>query len=235
MPHAPCPRLESSISHAAFWRKVHAEPQPYIIPGAAAADFVAEYGRQQLNGDTLFEFGLLGPSSQRYTLSNPGGGEHVANVFAALPHRFPLPLPLRSIDLTPMVSVGLNGTGQTDLARHYHGVTAMRLLQGRKIWALRPPDDPECRANSGECTDPFDVRARHGFELRSRGSPLPLPPPLLLPLATAADELGACVPAPLAGVRLLRAAGGARASVRAARRRHDCHPRRVARDVQRGR
>ena len=34
-----------------------------------------------------------------------------------------------AVNLTPLVSVGLNGTGQVDLARHYHGVTAMRLLQ----------------------------------------------------------------------------------------------------------
>ena len=35
----------------------------------------------------------------------------------------------------------------------------MRLLQGTKIWALRPPGDPECMANRGTCTDPFDVCA----------------------------------------------------------------------------
>lgn len=160
MPFATCPHLAADVSHDDFWQRFHAEPRPYIIPGAAASDFVADYGRVQPNGDVLFEFGELGSASgRRYTLSNPGVGPYQAEVFSALPERFPLPAPLRSIDLTPMISVGLNGTGQTDLARHYHGVTAMRLLQGRKLWALRPPGDSECMANSGECTDPLDVCA----------------------------------------------------------------------------
>ena len=156
----PCPRLASDISHEKFWATMSDKAVPRIIPGLEAVDFVEEFGRKLHTGGAAFEFAQIEPAGKRYMLSNPGTGPNQqSSTFAALPLRFPLPLPLRSIDLTPMVSIGLNGTGQTDLARHYHGVTAMRLLQGIKIWALRPPFDAECMANTGSCTDPFDVCA----------------------------------------------------------------------------
>ena len=162
VPMWPCPRLAADISSAELWALISSAPEPRIIPGLAPADFVAEFGRQEPGGGATFEFAQIAPSGQRYMLANPGpssGHTPQSTVFSELPLRYPLPPPLRTIDLTPMVSVGLNGTGQTDLARHYHGITAMRLLQGRKIWALRPPLDGECMQNHGSCTDPFDVCA----------------------------------------------------------------------------
>ena len=151
----PCPSVPANISTADFWRLMADDPVPRIIPGSESVDFVREFGHPTADGGARFEFAEITPAGERYRLANPG--RYQSQFFAALPRRFPLPEPLRAIDLTPMVSVGLHGPGQIDLARHYHGVTAMRLLQGSKIWALRPPNDPECMSNSGTCTDPFDV------------------------------------------------------------------------------
>ena len=153
----PCPRVAADIAAADFWALMSADPSPRVIPGGATADAVSLFGTALASGGTSFDFSepVGAPGGPRYRLSNPG--HVVPEAFKVLPRRFPLPRAAASIDLTPLISVGLNGTGQTDLARHYHGVTAMLLLQGRKIWALRPPLDRECVANTGSCTDPLDV------------------------------------------------------------------------------
>ena len=180
----PCPSLPANISHSEFWELASRDPVPRVIPGLApATDFISEFGQPAQGGGATFEFAKISPSGTRYVLSNPGprGSSSDSRTFAALPKRYPLPEPLRSINLTPMVSVGLQGTGQTDLARHYHGVTAMRLLQGVKIWALRPPNDPECLEDAGNCTDPFDVcehyRAWIDQKDTTTAAPLPAPTP----------------------------------------------------------
>lgn len=167
----PCPSVAPDVTPREFWALMSADPRPRIIPGGATADFAAQFGTPASDGGATFDFaGTIEPSGKRYQLANPGPDpRHQSSVFRQLPQEFPLPLPVRSINLTPMISVGLNGTGQTDLARHYHGITAMLLLQGRKIWALRPPQDPECMANSGDCTDPLDVCQYY----RQPGSPPP--------------------------------------------------------------
>ena len=154
----PCPRLHAETSAEAFWEMMSTDPRPRILEGGMAADFVREFGHTRADGTADFA-GLpaISAAGTRYQLSNPG--RRVDGIFMELPRRFPLPAPLRQVDLCPMVSIGLNGTGQRDLARHYHSVTAMLLLQGRKIWALRAPGDAECARATGSCTDPFDVCA----------------------------------------------------------------------------
>eukprot|EP00900_Chrysochromulina_parva_P008527 jgi/Chrpa1/17676/Chrysochromulina_OHIO_Genome00025986-RA len=127
-----------------------------------------EFGRPVATG-AVFEFGTITSDGLPYTLSNPPG-EHEPRIFRVLRERHPLPPAVQSIDLTPMISVGLNGTGQIDLGRHYHGVTAMLLLQGRKIWALRPPADPACTHDvEGECSAILDVCAHYARP----GAPVP--------------------------------------------------------------
>ena len=110
------------------------------------------------SGGTYFsDVGLLsgtGRGGTPYTLTNPG---YTPGIFRDLPSRFPIPDILAAINLRPVLSLGLNGTGERDIAHHYHPVTVMRLLQGRKIWALRPPGDQECMRNTGSCTDPLNV------------------------------------------------------------------------------
>ena len=107
-------------------------------------------------GFQVGDAGPLGGPHAAYTLTSPG---YTPAAFNGLAERFPLPAALCAIAQRPVLSIGRNRTGERDLAHHYHPVTAMRLLQGEKIWALRPPGDLECASNSGSCTDPFDVCA----------------------------------------------------------------------------
>ena len=158
MPFTPCERLETPLPDAAtFWELMGSDPRPRLLPGGSTLDFATSFG-QATGGGRSFDFGPI-TDERPYVLSNPGSVESEA--FKMLRERHPLPSAVRAVDLTPMISVGLNGTGQTDLGRHYHGVTAMLLLQGRKIWALRPPADPVCRHGdeAGECGPHLDVCA----------------------------------------------------------------------------
>ena len=168
MPFFACERLSELPDAPTFWTLMSEDPRPRLLPGGSTLDVVREFGRPVATG-AVFEFGTITSDGLPYTLSNPPG-EHEPRIFRALRERHPLPPAVQSIDLTPMISVGLNGTGQIDLGRHYHGVTAMLLLQGRKIWALRPPADPACTHDvEGECSAILDVCAHYARP----GAPVP--------------------------------------------------------------
>ena len=111
---------------------------------------------------------VISTSYQPYALTNDG---YTPGLFRdlELQTRFPLPRAVATIDQRMVLSIGLNGTGEIDIAHHYHPITAMRLLQGRKIWALRAPGDEECMDARGTCTDPFDVCEHYA----KPGSPKP--------------------------------------------------------------
>jgi hypothetical protein len=157
---AACPRvhIHTAADAARFWEAFSDDPQPAVIVSDAvdAVDFVADRGAPSAGG--VIEVGELivgGDRHRPYVLTNIG---YTPRVFDSL-SPYPLPAAAQRIDQRAVFSIGLNGTGERDLAHHYHPVTAMRLLQGRKIWALRSPMDPECSAATGDCTDPFDVCA----------------------------------------------------------------------------
>ena len=156
-----CPPIDipPHTTSSEFWEQFGESPAPRVIRGSAPADFWSEFGvSDPSSGGTYFgDVGLLSGSGRGgtpYTLTNPG---YTPGIFRDLPSRFPIPDILAAINLRPVLSLGLNGTGERDIAHHYHPVTVMRLLQGRKIWALRPPGDQECMRNTGSCTDPLNV------------------------------------------------------------------------------
>jgi hypothetical protein len=157
---SPCPLvlLASSADTRRFWAEFSARPRPVRIAttNEPPIDFVKSRGVELLGG--AFQFGDLTvgppPSYSPYMLSNPA---YTPLAFERLDTEYPLPEALSSIALRPVLSIGMNGTGERDLAHHYHPITAMRLLQGRKIWALREPTDAECSGARGTCTDPFLV------------------------------------------------------------------------------
>eukprot|EP00966_Prymnesium_polylepis_P269223 6219220-Prymnesium_polylepis.1 len=161
---AECLRVDAStLTSAAFWELMSRDPRPKLLVAGKLpdVDFVSRFGRRTAAGGADFDGLTAVDAATPYRLVNPpppstDGG--VGGIFGELSAAYPLPLALAdAYDLCPVISIGRNGTGQTDLARHYHSNTAMLLLQGEKIWALRPPSDGECAANRGDCTDPFDV------------------------------------------------------------------------------
>jgi hypothetical protein len=154
----PCPRISVApdVLPSRFFEEFGANPRPVIIAGSDPFDFWTEYGSGAPHGDDAARFGDIQPLSQYrgYVLANPG---YYPLIFDGLRSRFPVPYSVSSIDQRMVLSIGLNGTGEKDLAHHYHPITAMRLLQGRKIWALRPQTDRDCQYAQGTCTDPFKV------------------------------------------------------------------------------
>ena len=134
------------------------DPRPRLITGQQQdVDFVKQFGQATADG-AQFE-GLPPVNGQSpYRLVNPPG-LGLPPIYSQLRSSYPLPAPLSEVDLCPVISIGRKGTGQIDLARHYHALTVMLLLQGQKIWALRPPSDSDCAAGIGDCTNPMDVCA----------------------------------------------------------------------------
>ena len=156
-----CPRvtIDTPDEAVAFWRAFSNDPRPVRIVSASihSVDIIHDHG-QNMNDDgqiTIHDT-RIGGGGTPYMLTSAAYTPKVFNMLAA---KHPLPDVASAINLRPVFSIGLNGTGERDLAHHYHSITAMRLLQGRKIWALRSPTDPECDRAIGTCTDPFDVRA----------------------------------------------------------------------------
>ena len=160
-PFAPCPRvhLSDAEAEASFWADFDANPKPMILTSdhTVAIDYLKTHGRKlSEEAYRLPDGSIVGSASgSPYVLTDPA---YAPGLFAdGLLSKYPLPGVLASIAQRPVISIGRNRTGEKDIAHHFHPVTGMRLLQGRKIWALRPPTDPECRINHGTCTDPFLV------------------------------------------------------------------------------
>eukprot|EP00316_Scyphosphaera_apsteinii_P004745 CAMPEP_0119326364 /NCGR_PEP_ID=MMETSP1333-20130426/68211_1 /TAXON_ID=418940 /ORGANISM="Scyphosphaera apsteinii, Strain RCC1455" /LENGTH=503 /DNA_ID=CAMNT_0007334657 /DNA_START=363 /DNA_END=1875 /DNA_ORIENTATION=+ len=156
---AACPAVDVPIgmSPESFWDEFSEDPRPLVIKGGARFDLWSE-APATFNGGRQFGDGELtvNNSSTPYILTNSG---YTPRVLELVSKRFPLPAVTQVVSQRPVLSIGLNGTGEIDLAHHYHPVTAMLLLQGQKIWALRPPGDNECMFARGTCTDPFNVCA----------------------------------------------------------------------------
>ena len=137
-------------------RLMSEDPRPRIIQNdSVQLDFITEFGGRLL-ADGGYDFGefTIGGRHQPYMLTNAGYTPDIVHKVAA---RHPVPEEVAHIYQRPVLSVGQRGTGEKDIAHHYHPVTAMLLLQGEKIWALRPPGDVACMMNSGDCTDPMDI------------------------------------------------------------------------------
>mmetsp|Transcript_20549 Transcript_20549/g.33362 ORF Transcript_20549/g.33362 Transcript_20549/m.33362 type:complete len:472 (+) Transcript_20549:150-1565(+) len=158
----PCPRVDpGSLTSDEFWTKyiLTTEPKPFILARTPSwdppEDVVGTLGREDQEGNYHFEDVLVNDDDP-YQLTNPA---YAPNIFSKLKEAFPENFPrlLTSINFRPVFSVGLNGTGQTDIAHHYHGITTMLLLTGEKIWALLPPGDSDCETQRHNCLDPFDV------------------------------------------------------------------------------
>ena len=159
MPFSPCPRvhLTDAASVRAFWADFDVNPRPVRLTedGIGEVDFLGMRGHPTADGGYQFDGAVVGGGSAApYMLTNPA---YTPAIFHGLAERFPLPRAVASIARRPVLSIGINGTGEKDIAHHFHPVTAMRLLQGRKIWALRAPTDLDCAANTADCTDPFYV------------------------------------------------------------------------------
>ena len=127
-----CPPIDipPHTTSSEFWEQFGESPAPRVIRGSAPADFWSEFGvSDPSSGGTYFgDVGLLSGSGRGgtpYTLTNPG---YTPGIFRDLPSRFPIPDILAAINLRPVLSLGLNGTGERDIAHHYHPVTVMRLL-----------------------------------------------------------------------------------------------------------
>ncbi len=154
MTFVDCPRVSKNITRLDFWSLSNFST-PLIIPGDVDdIDFIGRFRTLDEDGD------ILGINSihTRYILTNPPRN---STLLSSLRETHPIPEVVDNINLIPLISVGSHETGQTDLARHYHGITVMRLLQGQKVWALRPPDDHDCAKNVGTCTNPFHVCKYH--------------------------------------------------------------------------
>ena len=127
-----CPRLDASSTDAeAFWDLMSRDPRPRLLVGPQLeVDFVSRFG-QMVDGGAMFQDLPRIDAGTPYRLANPPAGR-VGGIYKELNETYPLPAALgpNSHDLCPMVSIGMRGTGQTDLAHHYHSNTAMLLLQG---------------------------------------------------------------------------------------------------------
>ena len=190
-----CPRVDVR-TEAELWDLLSEKPFPVMVSssavgvGASASsspaallpeDFVAEFSNASPNDDGVFLEGF-GEIDNEFLLTGFGSApDFFARTLAQA--RFQLPPAVASIDLRPIFSIGRAGPAEVDIAHHYHGVTAMLLLQGEKWWALRAPTDEECNAAEDEecnagacggpnCTDPMDVCA-----VFRRGDPAAPPPP----------------------------------------------------------
>ena len=141
-----------------LWETMSRDPRPRVIREATPqpVDFVKEFSRRGQLGTIIDLDEFQVSQSSPYRLSASG---YSPEIIAKVSKAYPLPSALSSVQIRPVISVGLKGGGERDLAHHYHPITALRLLQGEKIWALRAPHDEECAMNAGDCTDPFDVCA----------------------------------------------------------------------------
>ncbi|KAL1499737.1 hypothetical protein AB1Y20_012424 [Prymnesium parvum] len=141
---------------AALARLLREDPRPRLIPGnAVAGDILADLGATLLadGGVRLANF-TIGRRHTRYSLTSAA---HSPQLLRRLAERYPLPPTVARIRQRPIVSLGVRGSGEVDIARHYHPLTAMLLLHGEKVWALRPPGDDACARAAGECTHPMDI------------------------------------------------------------------------------
>ena len=143
-----CPRVDVA-NEAELWDLLGADPRPIIVGSITDTaelpiDFVGEYGTVGADGTTQIDgVRVSSPNSRRpYTLTN--AGYHPQIFHKTLLPQFPMDPRVASIDLRPIFSIGHKGTGETDIAHHYHSTSAMLLLQGEKVWALRPPGEPVC-------------------------------------------------------------------------------------------
>ena len=151
-------RVDSAEDVRRFWEAYSADPRPVLLVSDSVkpVDFLGDRGLEPDEGVEVEDVSVGGAAHAAYILTNAA---YTPRVFDKLAAEFPLPAAVESIALRPVFSIGRNGTGERDLAHHYHPITAMRLLQGRKIWALREPTDTACDGAAGDCTDPFDVCA----------------------------------------------------------------------------
>ena len=157
---AGCPAVDVSTltSVDAFWQLMRREPAPRkLVSGNSKA----------VSHELIVR--LLGKHS-RWNLSSTMVTAIDGNpsLWRRLQEDTPMPIYAQPVDLYPMISFGQEGTGEVRLAHHRHGTTAMHLLVGEKVWAFKPPGDPQCRREAPDCPLPFDVCAHH----RGR-SPLP--------------------------------------------------------------
>jgi len=149
-----CPVLDDVSS---LWETMSRDPRPRVIRQAISEviDFAKQFARHDqrvgMNVD-LVEFQIS--PSRPYVLSAAG---YSPEIIAQVSKAYPLPPAVSSVQQRPVISVGLKGSGERDLAHHYHPITALKLLEGEKIWALRPPRDEECAMNAADCTDPLNV------------------------------------------------------------------------------
>ena len=142
----PCPRLPPNIDETTLWHLMSSDPHPRLLSRDSSSPISKDDRERILHG--LPEVMLVDMEGQ-HTLSF---ASRTPRVFEHLRNAFPLPAAVRSLDLRPHLALGLTGSGETDMAEHWHPVTAMRLLSGVKIWTLRKPGDPDCLARRGECT-----------------------------------------------------------------------------------
>lgn len=138
------------------------DPRPRRIRYALAVD---TFSWSDHGSDAGFRELILS-SENPYILTNAAFSTEILQTVA---ERFPMPSVVANVNQRPVLSLGLDGTGEVDIAHHYHPITVMLLLQGEKIWALREPTDVTCLSAIGDCTDPFDVC--HYY--RSADSPTP--------------------------------------------------------------
>ena len=153
-----CPRATVNTPDDAvkFWQMFDDNPRPMrlVSDSVLPVDLVSKHGVQSEAGViTVDDVGVGGGRFPPYMLTNAAYTPKIFDMLAD----YPVPPAAAAIDLRPVFSIGLNGTGESDIGHHYHPITVLRLLQGRKIWALRSPTDPECDQATGTCTDPFDV------------------------------------------------------------------------------
>lgn len=157
---ADCPVVDVAAlgSVDAFWQMMRREPMPRKLVEGSSFRSASPAALRRLLYEHL-HWNLSGTIVTAID-DNP-------KLWRRLQEDLPLPEHAQPIDLYPMLSIGPNNDGEKRLASHRHGATAMRLLLGEKVWAFRPPGDPECVRRTGGCPLPFDVCAHH------RRAPLP--------------------------------------------------------------
>lgn len=128
---------------------------PGVLGASAPIDFVAEFAdRSDDHSDLFADLNFFKDTPRPYMLTNTG---YSPKIVAKVKRRYPLGEAVQRVDVREVLSIGLNGTGEIDIANHHHLVTALLLLQGQKIWALRAPGDRDCERKRNHCTNPFNV------------------------------------------------------------------------------
>ena len=123
-------RVDSAEDVRRFWEAYSADPRPALLisDSVKPVDFLGDGGLEPDEGVEVEDVSVGGAAHAAYILTNAA---YTPRVFDKLAAEFPLPAAVESIALRPVFSIGRNGTGERDLAHHYHPITAMRLLQGR--------------------------------------------------------------------------------------------------------